>query len=41
VVDLVMLVVNLGVTGGQSPAEIRRIQTINLIAAGVIDPPLS
>ena len=30
-VDLVMRVVNLGVTGDQPPAEVRRIQTINLI----------
>ncbi len=30
-IDLVMRVVNLGVTGGRSPAEVRRTQTINLI----------
>jgi class 3 adenylate cyclase len=30
-VDLVMRVVNLGVSGGRSPAQVRRIQTINLI----------
>ncbi len=30
-VDVVMRAVNLGVTGGQPPAQVRRIQTINLI----------